>query len=162
MDSRRGVRLVAAFEAAKGVLIVLAGFGLLTLVHRDVQHMAEIIVRHFRLNPASHYPMIFIQLAGNLSDSKLWMMAVFALVYASIRLLEAYGLWGGRQWAEWLAVLSGGLYVPIEVYELFHGMSWIKAGLLGINIGIVIYMTVVLRQSLRKRNDADRSGAVIV
>jgi len=153
--SRRGVRLVAALEAAKGVLVLLAGFGLLTLVHHDIQHMAEVVVRHFHLNPASHYPMIFIQLAGNLSDSKLWMMAGFALAYASIRLLEAYGLWGGRQWAEWLAVLSGGLYVPIEVYEMLHGITWLKAGLLVINVGIVLYMTLVLRQTLRTRSEAN-------
>ena len=33
--------LIALFEAAKGALILLAGFGLLELVHRDLQHVAD-------------------------------------------------------------------------------------------------------------------------
>lgn len=152
MRSRIGVRIVAAFEAAKGLLVLLAGFGLLSLVHQNAQQVAEDIVRHFHLNPASHYPRIFLQVAGNLSDSQLWLMAGFALAYASIRSIEAYGLWRERRWAEWLAVVSGGIYVPIEVYELLSGVSWIKVCALVVNIRIVVYMTSVLKQTLRNNS----------
>lgn len=154
MYSSSGVRIVAVFEAAKGLLILLAGFGLLSIVHHDAQQVAEDIVRHFHLNPASRYPRIFIDVAGNISDSRLWLMAGFALVYASIRLIEAYGLWRARRWAEWLAVLSGGLYVPIEVYEVLSGVSWIKVGTLTVNICIVVYMSYVLKQSLRNSSNS--------
>lgn len=147
MRAAGGVRIVACFEAAKGLLVLLAGFGLLSIVHRNAQLVAEDIVLHFHLNPASRYPRIFVQLAGSLSDSQLWLMAGLALAYASIRLIEAYGLWHARRWAEWLAVVSGGIYVPIEVYELLSGVSWIKAGTLAVNIGIVLYMTTVLKQT---------------
>ena len=81
-------------------------------------------------------------------------MAGFALVYASIRLIEAYGLWRARRWAEWLAVLSGGLYVPIEVYEVLSGVSWIKVCTLTVNICIVVYMSYVLKQSLRNSSNS--------
>ena len=57
-----GLRIVALFEGAKGVLVLAAGFGLLSLIHHDVQGMAEEVVRHFHLNPASRYPRIFLQL----------------------------------------------------------------------------------------------------
>lgn len=149
MCSSSGVKIVAAFEAAKGLLILVAGFGLLSIVHQNAQQMAEDIVRHFHLNPARHYPRIFIDVAGNISDSQLWLMAGFSLAYAGIRLIEAYGLWRARRWAEWLAVLSGGIYVPIEVYKLLSGISWIKVCMLIVNICIVVYMSYVLKQSLR-------------
>ena len=147
MGSNIGVRLVAVFEAVKGILVLLAGFGLLSIVHQNIQLLAEDIVRHFHLNPASRYPRIFIDVAGNISDSQLWLMAGFALAYASIRLIEAYGLWGGRRWAEWLAALSGGIYVPIEIYELLFGISCIKVCTLIINLCIVAYMSYVLKHS---------------
>jgi uncharacterized membrane protein (DUF2068 family) len=153
----RGVRIVAVFEAAKGLLVLLAGFGLLSIVHQNAQHMAEEIVRHFHLNPASRYPRIFIDVAGNISDSQLWLMAGFALAYASIRLIEAYGLWRSRRWAEWLAVLSGGIYVPIEVYEVLSGISRIKVSTLTINICIVVYMSYVLKQPPRNSGDSASS-----
>lgn len=149
IHSSHGVRIVAAFEGAKGALVLLAGFGLLSIVHQSAQQVAEAIVRHFHLNPASRYPRVFIDVAGNISDSQLWLMAGFALAYASIRLIEAYGLWRERRWAEWFAVLSGGIYVPVEVYELLSGISWIKISTLALNLCIVAYMSHVLRHSSR-------------
>lgn len=146
MRLREGVRVVALFEAAKGLLILLAGFGLLSILHQDVQKVAEDIVGHFHLNPASRYPRIFLELAGNISNGQLWLMASFAFAYAGFRLAEAYGLWQQRRWAEWLAVVSGGIYVPVEVYELFSGVTWIKVSTLTINICIVAYMGYVLKR----------------
>jgi len=73
---------VALFEGAKGALILLAGFGLLALVHRDLQHVADEVVRRFHLNPARHYPRIFIEAAGKTTDTRLWLLAGGALLYA--------------------------------------------------------------------------------
>jgi uncharacterized membrane protein (DUF2068 family) len=144
MSTAGGVRVVAVFEGAKGVLVLLAGFGLLSIVHESLQRLAEEIVRHYHLNPASRYPRIFIDAAVRLSDVRLWMLAMLAFAYAALRLVEAYGLWRERRWAEWFAVASGSIYLPIEIYELFHGLSAIKAGTLAVNLGIVLYMGFAL------------------
>lgn len=146
----RGVRVVALFEATKGLLVLLAGCGLLSLLGRDAQAMAEELVRHFHLNPASRYPRIFLQLMMDMSSGRLWMLAAIAFMYAAVRLVEAYGLWRQRRWAEWFAVASGSIYIPIEVYELLSGVSWIKTGTLAANLGIVAYMAYALRQQRRK------------
>lgn len=146
-----GLRLIAIAEAAKGMLVLLAGFGLLSLLHRDVQSIAEDLVRHLHLNPASRYPRIFIEAAHDISDSSLLLLAGLAFGYAVIRLIEAYGLWQARRWAEWLAVTSGSVYVPIEVYELFAGVSWIKVFTLAVNVGIVAYMSYTLWRSSHGR-----------
>ena len=58
-----GVRGIAIVEATKGLLVLLVGFGLLSLAHRDVEQFAAEPVRHAHLNPASHYPHIFIETA---------------------------------------------------------------------------------------------------
>jgi uncharacterized membrane protein (DUF2068 family) len=146
-----GLRVVAAFEAGKGLVVLFAGFGLLALVHKDLQQLAEELVRHTHLNPASRYPQIFIELAGRAADMRLWVLAAFAFVYAAIRLAEAYGLWHLRRWAEWLAVASGGIYVPAEIYELVRGPSWLKLTTLTINVGIVAYMGWALYMERRER-----------
>ena len=152
MTSSSGIRIVAAFEAAKGCLVLLAGFGLLALVHHDAQAMAEQLVRRFHLNPASHYPRIFIDAAGAVTNSRLWLLASTALGYAAARIIEAYGLWRERRWAEWFAVATGAIYLPIEVYELFHRVTWAKVSLLVVNIAIVAYMSYALWQTTRQRD----------
>jgi uncharacterized membrane protein (DUF2068 family) len=138
-----GLRSVAAFEAAKGLLVVAAGFGLLSLVHHDVQRAAESVVRHLHLNPARHYPRVFVEAAAHLTDRRLWLLASGGFAYAVVRGVEAYGLWRARAWAEWFAILSGSIYVPIEIYELIHGVTALKAVVLLINAGIVGYVCYV-------------------
>lgn len=73
------------------------------------------------------------------------------VVYALIRFAEAYGLWLGRRWAEWLAALSGGVYVPVEIYELSRSVTWIKLGALVLNACVVAYMCMVLWRGKRTR-----------
>jgi uncharacterized membrane protein (DUF2068 family) len=152
MRPNSGVYIVAVFEATKGTLVLVAGFGLLSTVSRGTQQVAEALVRHFHLNPASHYPRIFIDFVHNMSDSQLLLMAAFSFTYACVRFVEAYGLWRQMKWAKWFSVLSGGIYVPIEIYELFFGITLLKVFTLSINICIVVYMSFVLRQS--RQDDA--------
>lgn len=150
-----GERLVAVFEAAKGVLVLLAGFGLLAVVHQDLQSVAEELVRTFHLNPAKRIPRIFVEAAQRFSDIRLWMLAAFALGYAALRLAEAWGLWFGRRWAEWFALASGAIYVAPEIDALWHRVSWIRVGALMLNIGVVTYIGWALWR--RRRNRAPPS-----
>lgn len=141
-----GLRLIALFEFSKGALTVLAGFGLLSLVHQDVQRIAEELVAHLHLNPASHYPRIFIDAASEINDGNLKLLALMAFGYACVRFTEAYGLWQDKVWAEWFGALSGSIYVPFELYELAKGMSTLKVITLLINVVIVGTLARRLRQ----------------
>ncbi len=149
MSIAGGVRAVAVLEAAKGALVLLAGFGLFALVHHDVQEFAERIVGHFHLNPSSGVPRVFLDAAGAVTDARLWLLAWAAMSYAGMRFIEAYGLWRGRRWAEWFAVVSGSIYVPIEIYELWQGITWIRVSTLAVNAAIVAYMSYALRHRER-------------
>ena len=70
-----GIRAIAIHEAAKGALVLLAGFGLLGLLHRDVEALAERLVTFSHLNPASKYPRIFLDAATRVTDTQLWWLA---------------------------------------------------------------------------------------
>jgi len=143
---------VAVFEALKGAIVFVAGFGLTRLVHRDVAHAAHALIDRLHLDAARKFPHIFLQLAANLSDAQLWGLAVLALAYALLRFAEAYGLWFQRRWGEWVAAVSGGIYVPVELYELARGVTWIKLAALLLNAAVVAYMCYMLWR------EAPRSG----
>lgn len=156
------VRTIAVFEAAKGAIVFLAGLGLLSLINRDVQQIAEEIVRFMRLNPASRYPQIFIDAASRVTNAHLWAMAGAAALYAIVRFVEAYGLWLERRWAEWFALISCGMYIPLEIYHLVHAPSWVKGTLLTVNVAIVVYMAWLLlhpaEQERELQQDAEAQG----
>ena len=142
---------MALFEALKGAIVLIAGFGLAGLVHRDAELAAEQLIGRLHLNPAKKFPRVFLELAANASDSQLWGLAALALAYALLRFTEAYGLWFGRRWAEWIAAVSDAIYVPVEIYELARGVSWIKAGALLLNAAVVAYMCYVLWRGAPRR-----------
>jgi uncharacterized membrane protein (DUF2068 family) len=147
--SQGGLRVVSLFEAAKGLLVLLAGFGVLALIHEDLHYVAKELVLHFHLNPASHYPHIFLKAAKHLNDGHLLALACSALFYAVVRFVEAFGLWRQRRWAAWFGLLSGGAYVPIELFEITHGVTWPKLVLLIVNAGVVAYLGYALYRTDR-------------
>ena len=129
----RVLRTVAIFEAFKGIVVLLVGAGLLSILRGDVEKLAETFVAHFHLDPSN--------------NTHLWMLAIFVIVYAILRFVEAYGLWRARVWAEWLAALSGAIYIPFEVMELTKHVNIWTIGTLIINVIIVSFMGYGLRHS---------------
>jgi uncharacterized membrane protein (DUF2068 family) len=150
MHSSATIRTIAVFEGAKGLLVLLAGFGLLSLLHRDLEALAGVAIAHLHLSPSSHFPSIFLRAASRMTDARLWMYAALAAAYAAFRFVEAYGLWRDRAWGEWLAVVSGGLYIPFEIYEVAHGKGWVAIAALVANIAIVVVMLRALRRKRRR------------
>lgn len=146
----KGLRIVALFEGAKGAIVLLTGFGILALIHENVHHVAELLVRHLHINPARHYPRIFIDAVMHVTDLQLWGLAVSALCYALVRFVEAYGLWRRMSWAEWFGLLTGGMYIPIELFEVMRGVTWPKMSILVVNLGVVVYLAYALLQAKRK------------
>ena len=156
----KGLRTIALLEAAKGAIVLVIGFGVLSFLGRDADAFAEHLVNRLHLNPAHHYPHVFIQAMTDVTDSKLWMLAGLAALYSLIRFIEAYGLWNQRRWAEWLAALSGAVYVPVEIYEIAHRASWLKVGALLINLAIVAYMVWLLTENRRRADHAEAGKGI--
>jgi uncharacterized membrane protein (DUF2068 family) len=131
---RLETRGIALFEAAKGVVVLLGAFGLLEL-------------RHLHLDPAGAVGRAFIRLAGHTDRLDLWLVALAALGYAALRWLEAYGLWGDRRWACWLGALSGGVYVPFELLELWRHPTPLRAAIAAGNLAVVLFLAARLRSA---------------
>jgi len=148
MVSDKTVRLVAYLEAAKGLIVLATASGLVALIHRNVYDLAATLIEHAHLNPASKYPQIFLDAAAKMGDSRLLLLAAGAALYSVVRLVEAYGLFFERAWAEALAAASGAIYVPFEVAGLLRQPSWHGAALLILNILVVALM---IRAMLRRR-----------
>lgn len=143
----RGLYVVSLFEGAKGLLVLLAGFEVLTFIHRDIHAAALQLVAHLHLNPASQYPRIFLDLSERIHDTQLWGLALAAAMYSLVRMIEAVGLWLRKSWAEWFAVLTGGMYIPIELLEVARSATWPRVTVLAVNLGVVSYLLYVLARN---------------
>lgn len=160
----RVLRTVAIFEASKGVLGLLVGLGGLKFLKGDVRQTVEAFISHFHLDPNGHFARIFLDLASKVTDTHLWMLASLVTVWVTLRFVEAYGLWRARPWAEWLAALSGSIYIPYELFELSKHVNVWTVGTLTVNVLIVGFMAYGLRYSkeiseeIKHEHDHDHSG----
>jgi uncharacterized membrane protein (DUF2068 family) len=136
----RRLRAIAVFEALKGLLVLAAGLGLLSLIHKDLESAADRLLHIVHVSPGSHLGAIFVRAAQQMNDARLWMAAAAAMAYSAVRLIEAYGLWKARVWAEWLALVSACLYLPWEVLEVARHSGLYRWAMLLTNFAIVWFM----------------------
>jgi uncharacterized membrane protein (DUF2068 family) len=137
---KRAQRLIALFEAVKGLGALAASIGLLSLLHRDLRVLAEAVIGHFGLDPGSHYPHALLEYAQVLQDTSVRTLVLLAAVYVTVRLTEAYGLWKDRVWGEWLGALSGAIYIPFEVRHLIHRPTFISTMIVLANVLIIAFL----------------------
>jgi uncharacterized membrane protein (DUF2068 family) len=157
---RRVLRAVAAFEFFKGSFVLVMGFCALALLHKDVWLYAESLLALFHISTDRRWAQMFLDLADNLTDAHLWAAARIAFAYSALRFTEAYGLWRERTWAEWVALVSGALLLPLEVRELMRGLTWLRCAFFVGNVAVVLYMLYVIISNRRERqNEKARAAA---
>lgn len=134
-----GLRLLAVFEASKGLLVLLVALGLSSMAHRRITPL-EVLLDHEGWLTHHHLSGVIIRAVSHLNDSTLVLLAWAALAYAAVRFIEAYGLWHRRRWAEWFALLSTAMYLPWEIVEVIRRPSPVKYGLAAISLAVCFYL----------------------
>lgn len=80
------------------------------------------------------------------SFTKDQILAVGLLAFALglLRWIEAASIWKKKRWGAKLAIVTGALYIPFEINQLFLNFSWLMAVILMINLIIITYLIHVL------------------
>jgi uncharacterized membrane protein (DUF2068 family) len=152
------LRAVASIELSKGVVVLLAACGILMLLHRDTSEIAQNLLQLLHISPDHRFAQIFLHWVNGLTDKKLWAIAAVAASYSGMRFVEGYGLWKARPWAEWIALISGAVYLPFEVHELMRRVTLFHTSLLVVNLAVVLYM-VYLRWLAHQGQEPDSRSA---
>jgi len=145
IGQKRALRAVASFEFIKGAFVLAMGLCAVLLVHRDVWLMAESLLALLHISSDTRIAQVFLDFADNVTDARLWAAARIAFAYAALRCAEAYGLWRARPWAEWVALVSGTLLLPLEIRELLRGITLMRSLVFLGNVAVVVYMFFLLR-----------------
>ncbi|HVM48999.1 MAG TPA: DUF2127 domain-containing protein [Candidatus Acidoferrum sp.] len=146
-----GLRSIAVLEAVKGVLAIAAGCGVISLRHTDLHSVIDTFLVRHRINPDTHYRHLFIESFARMTHQHVAQVAGLAFAYGLIRLVEAYGLWNARHWAEWFAVISAGVYLPMEIAHLLRHPTHLTLAITCFNILIVVYLARLLQKQRAER-----------
>jgi uncharacterized membrane protein (DUF2068 family) len=152
-QSDRSLKTIAVFEFSKGVVVLTAGFGVLSLLNAKIQAKFEDFIGQFNYIPHGKITSIIYEAITHPRNSFLLMVASFAILYSALRFAEGYGLWHEAKWAEWIGLISSLIYLPYEIYDLAVHPGILPVIFIIINL-IVIY---VLYINIRVKNKT-RSG----
>jgi uncharacterized membrane protein (DUF2068 family) len=147
------LRGIALFEAVKGLLVLAAAGGIISFRNTDLHAATDTFLLRHGIDPERYYTRLFIETVAKATNHHVGEIAALGFAYALIRLAESYGLWRGKHWAEWLAVISAGSYLPLELQHFPRHPTLLNAGVILVNIVIVLYLARLLTRQRAHRRD---------
>ena len=100
-------------------------------------------VLHF--DPENRFIHRLIERSFGVEPKHLKEISAGTFFYSSLLLTEGIGLLLRKRWAEYFTVISTAVFIPLEVYEIFHRFRWMKVGVLAVNVAIVWYLVRRIR-----------------
>ena len=146
------LRGIAIFEGVKGALALAAACGIISLRHTDLHAATSAFLLRHGLNPERHYTKMFVDSVANATNHHVGEVVAFALAYSAIRLIEGYGLWHGKHWAEWFAVISAGLYLPLEFQHYIRHVTFLNAAVICFNVALLLYLARLLNRQRKEKS----------
>ena len=145
------LRWIATFKLVKALFFIALGYGLLSFyqppflaaLYRFADGLPYLVEQH-----ALREAIAFL---SGLSPSRVQLLGSAAFLYSTLFLVEGYGLWRGRYWAEWLTVIATSSLIPFEVYELFRHPTANKVGVIALNVAILAFLIWNVRREYTRR-----------
>jgi uncharacterized membrane protein (DUF2068 family) len=145
-DHAKGLWLVGLFKLSKAVFFTVLGIGALNLIHQNLGDVVMRVAETLRLDTESHLVSFFLDKADLVGHHQLRQASMFSFGYAGLCLIEGTGLMLRRVWAEYFTVALTMMGLPWESYELIMKFTWLKVGLLAINLVVLAYLLWVLKR----------------
>lgn len=148
---RFGLRVIACYKLVQALGFVLAAAAAFHLTHRSNLDRLLDWLQHLSLTDADSLRWQLIGALTRLGPGRFVAVGIVALAYAALFLTEGIGLWRRKLWAEWFTVIATGSLIPIELYEVAKAFSWLKLGVLAVNVLIVAYLARIAMQPHARR-----------
>lgn len=152
---RAGLVLIAAYKLIGATLFVALGIGALRLIHKDIDDVIwHALVEVLHWNPESRVVNFIFEKAELLNDPLLRRIGFAAFCYAGVGVLEAIGLYLEKTWGELLTVIITASFLPFELHEIIHRVTWVRVGLFLANVAVLVYLVWLLgeRAAHRRRH----------
>ena len=147
-----GLFLIGLFKLAKGLLVLALGIGVLKLINKDIDMLFLELITRLHIDAEHRFIQKVLAHLSLIDNHTLEAIATVSLIFASLLLLEGFGLIFQKLWAEYLTVAETAIFIPFEIYEIIRHATITKVSILTINIAIVIYLLLaILRKSLARK-----------
>ena len=140
----RGLLLIAVYKCLLALFFVALGFAALHLLDKDIDDVISQLGGWLRLNPESKLVNFLYDHAPLINDPLLKRLGIMAFSYAGVSMAEGIGLYLEKAWAEYLTLAITASFLPWEIFEVFHRVTWVRVALLVVNVVIFIYLLKIV------------------
>jgi len=149
--------LIASYKFLLAAMFVAVGVGALRLMHKDIDDVISHLGDLLRFNPESRFVNFLYDRASLINDPLLKRIGALAFSYAGLSLAEGIGLYLEKAWGEYLTLAITASFLPWEIFEIFHRLTWVRVGLLIVNMLVFIYLLRIVVDR-RKPSEAEPSA----
>lgn len=135
-----GILLIAIFKLFKAALLLAAGIGLLSLLHKDVASALKNFLSVLHIDHDNHYIHGLVMKLGLASDHQLEAISAGSFFYAALLGTEGVGLLLKKHWAEYFTIIATASFIPLEIYEIVKHVRIGRIIILIVNIAMVVYL----------------------
>jgi uncharacterized membrane protein (DUF2068 family) len=151
----RWLELIAVYKLLQAALLVSIGVGALKLLHKDAADVLTNIAMGLRMNPEGRLVGFLLDKASLLNDHRLRQISLFLFGYAALGVLEGVGLMLEKVWAEYFTSIITASFLPFEIFELMHRVTWFRITLLVVNLAVLAYLVSHL---IRRKGEMRRGS----
>jgi uncharacterized membrane protein (DUF2068 family) len=149
--SRWPLILIGVSKLVKAAALVFV-FHVAKLLLDPKQHAAlAATLDAWRLDPGNHHLHWLLEKVLAIDPQHLRLLRVGTIIYAVLFVIEGVGLLLDFAWAEWLLVVTTGLLVPVEIWEVAHQPSAGRVVVFVLNVAILVYVCYRLKWRLQDR-----------
>jgi uncharacterized membrane protein (DUF2068 family) len=142
--------LIGLFKLFKALLLIAIGVGAIKFLHKDLANAVMHWVQVLRVDPDNRFIHRILVRIFRLTPKQLKELSVGTFFYAALFATEGTGLLLQKHWAEYFTIVTTGLFIPLELYELARHFTATKLVVTVINILIVWYLVARVRSRSKR------------
>jgi uncharacterized membrane protein (DUF2068 family) len=150
----RWLLLIAFDKFLHALLFVIIGIGARRLLHKDIADEIVMFADHLHFDPESRLVNFILEKGSLLNDPALRRIGFVAFSYAAVSMAEGIGLYLEKAWGEFLTLAITASFLPWEIFEILRRLTWIRIGLLTINVLIFVYLCRLVFDRARHRTQS--------
>jgi uncharacterized membrane protein (DUF2068 family) len=133
-----GLVAIVAYKAVVTAIFSVAAISLLTTAGE--YNNLQVLANEFKLAGKHLLIAWVLEKFLNFSPRSLEFVGAGSALYALITGIEMVGLWQRKVWAHWLVIALVAIGLFPEIYEISHGVTFLKAIVFIVNIMMVWYL----------------------
>ncbi len=141
-----GLLAIGVFKLVKSVFFFCMGIGAFHLLHKDLGDEAMHLAQALRFDPEGRVVTLLMEKVDLIDMRHLREIGVGVFAYSGLALVEGIGLLLEKPWAEYLTLCLTVAFLPWELWELAHGPTPFRIGILLTNLAVLAYLIWLLHR----------------